>query len=70
MGGTALLLLGVVIEVGYLHHERTEAAKPAAAVDTDAVDPDDNVFLKHERPSTPDAERSRAQTGAARAGNR
>ncbi len=53
IGGTALLLLGVAIELVYLHHERSEAAKPAAAVDTDAVDPDDNVFLKKERPDTP-----------------
>jgi hypothetical protein len=53
IGGTAFLLLAVGVEILWLHHERTQAEKPAATVDTDAVDPDDNVFLKRERPSTP-----------------
>ena len=53
IGGTALLLLAVAIEVGYLHHERQEAATATLAPERGPTDPDDLVFLKKQRPSTP-----------------
>ena len=49
-GFTAVLVLAVGIELAYLHHRNEEPA--AKAVATQAADPDDLVFLKHEHPDT------------------
>jgi hypothetical protein len=53
IGGTAFLLLAVGIEVGYLHHERQQAATATLPPEYGKADPDDLVFLKKQRPSTP-----------------
>ena len=53
IGMTAFLLLAVGIEVGYLHHERQAAATGTLAPEYGKTDPDDLVFLKKLRPSTP-----------------
>ena len=50
LGFTGVLVLAVGIELAYLHHRNEEpAAKPVA---TQASDPDDLIFLKHEHPDT------------------
>jgi hypothetical protein len=51
LGGTAVLLLAVGTEAAWLHYERTRP-EPTTAVATQKVDPDDLVFLKHERPDS------------------
>jgi len=51
IGGTAVLLLAVGIEVAWLHHERNAPETPVT-VATEKTDPDDLVFLKKERPSS------------------
>lgn len=53
LGGTAVLVLAVGGELLYLHHERNapvKADQPAAT--ESALDPDDLVFLKKERPDS------------------
>jgi len=44
-------LVAIASEVLWLHHERTEALKPAPEVSF-VTDPDDLVFIKRERPSS------------------
>jgi hypothetical protein len=51
IGGTLAGLLAIGSEVLWIHHERSAALAPAAPVAETAVDPDDLVFLKKERPS-------------------
>jgi hypothetical protein len=51
IGGTLVAVLAVVVEIGYLHHERTTAATAVLAPEYGKTDPDDLVFLKKERPS-------------------
>ena len=51
IGGTAVLLLAVGVEIGYLHHERTVAETAVLPPEYGKTDPDDLVFLKKERPS-------------------
>jgi hypothetical protein len=50
MGGALVGLLAITSEILWLHHERSEALKPAPEVNY-VTDPDDLVFLKRERPS-------------------
>jgi hypothetical protein len=52
-GGTLLAILAVVGEVLYIHHERNSAWTPPTAGVDFKTDPDDLVFLKKQRPSTP-----------------
>jgi hypothetical protein len=51
LGGTAVLLLAVGIEAAWLHHVRNESDTPVTKP-SEKIDPDDLVFLKHERPSS------------------
>jgi hypothetical protein len=52
IGGTAVLVLAVGGEVAYLHHERSAPGVQVAPAQETAIDPDDLVFLKKERPSS------------------
>ncbi|MGD0796182.1 MAG: hypothetical protein ABR910_00540 [Acidobacteriaceae bacterium] len=52
IGGTLVLLLAAGGEVAYLHHERNAPGAQAVTTQETAVDPDDLVFLKKERPSS------------------
>jgi hypothetical protein len=52
IGGTAFFILAVGIELAWLHHERNQPGKLPQQADYHATDPDDLVFLKHERPSS------------------
>jgi len=52
IGGTAVLLLAVGGELAWLHHERNAPGAQAGTTQESAVDPDDLVFLKKERPSS------------------
>jgi hypothetical protein len=52
-GGTLVAVLAVVGEVLYLHHERNSTWTPPNAAVQQMTDPDDLVFLKKQRPSTP-----------------
>jgi len=52
--GVALLaVLAIVVEVLYLHHERNLPLKLPGQQERGLTDPDNLVFLKKERPSTP-----------------
>ena len=51
LGGTALMVLVVGIEVAWLHHERNAPYVPKAAA-TEKLDLDDTVFLKPKRPES------------------
>lgn len=51
IGGTLLAVLAIGGEILWLHHERNEPMKQAAAPEYGSTDPDDLVFLKKERPS-------------------
>ncbi len=54
IGGTVLFVLAIGGELLYLHHERNEPVKAPATTtaDTEKIDPDDLVFLKHLRPDS------------------
>jgi hypothetical protein len=52
IGGTAVLVLAVGGELLYLHHERSAPGVQVAPAQETAIDPDDLVFLKKERPSS------------------
>lgn len=52
IGGTAFLLVAVGIELVWLHHERSAPGVQVAPATESAIDPDDLVFLKKERPSS------------------
>jgi hypothetical protein len=52
IGGTVALLLGVGIEVAWIHHERNKPIVAPQAAATEKMDEDDYVFLKKERPSS------------------
>jgi hypothetical protein len=52
LGGTAVLLLAVGIEIAYLHHVRNEPGTLPVAAPESKIDKDDLVFLKKERPSS------------------
>lgn len=55
IGGTALALAAIAGEILYLHHERNSTwVPPNAVVQQQMTDPDDLVFLKKQRPSTPE----------------
>jgi len=52
-GVVALTLLAIVGDVLYLHHERNLPLKQVLQPEGRLTDPDDLVFLKKDRPSTP-----------------
>jgi hypothetical protein len=52
IGGTVVLVLAVGCELLYLHHERSAPGVQVAPAQETAIDPDDLVFLKKERPSS------------------
>jgi hypothetical protein len=52
IGGTVVLVLAVGGELLYLHHERSAPGVQVAPAQETAIDPDDLVFLKKERPSS------------------
>jgi hypothetical protein len=53
LAATAVLLVAVGGELAYLHHERNAPMKGAGPAATEtAMDPDDLVFLKKERPDS------------------
>jgi hypothetical protein len=53
IGGTLFAVAAIGSEILWLHHQRSQAWMPATATVQQATDPDDLVFLKKERPSTP-----------------
>lgn len=53
IGATAVLMLAVVGEVVWLHHERNAPMKMQATQQEEPIDQDDLVFLKKMRPDTP-----------------
>jgi hypothetical protein len=52
LGITGAMVLGVGIELLYLHHERSSPGTQVAPEEYGKVDPDELVFLKKERPSS------------------
>jgi hypothetical protein len=53
LGLTGAMLLAFGIEAAYIHYDRAQSAKSAAAApDYGPTDPDDLVFLKHKHPET------------------
>jgi len=53
IGGTLLAVVAVGGELLWLHHERNQTWTPPNAAVEQKTDPDDLVFLRRERPSTP-----------------
>ncbi len=51
VGSTLALVVAGGLEFAYLYHKRHAEEKPAAT-SSYKVDPDDNVYLKHERPDS------------------
>jgi len=49
---TGVMLVAFGIEAAYIHYDRAQSAKPAAAPDYGPTDPDDLVFLKRKHPET------------------
>ena len=53
IGATLFAVLAIGSELAWLHHERNSPGKLVAAPERGLTDPDDLVFLKKQRPSSP-----------------